>query len=289
MLVINYCLLLLPLLLSTTIVPAAAQSAAEPLRVMSYNLRLDIASDGPDRWPLRRERVAGLIRYHQPQLLGVQEALRHQLQDLQEALPHYKWYGRGRDDGAEGGEFSAILYDTRRFNLLDSGTFWLSPTPNTPGKGWDAAYPRICSWARFRDRQSGRELYHFNTHFDHVGVEAREQSARLLARKISEIAASHPAILSGDFNTTADTKAYANLLAGGLLQEARSLSRTPPYGPEGSFSTFDVANELGKLIDFIFVSNAFSVQQHAILTDAQGGKYPSDHLPVLAVLEWRLP
>lgn len=263
------------------------QGAPAPIRVMSYNIRYATAADGEDRWELRKDRVAGLIRYHQPQLLGVQEALLHQLKDLEKALPQYSWYGVGRDDGKEGGEYSAIYYQPALFELLNKGTFWLSPTPEVPSKGWDAAIIRICSWVKLREKATGREFYYFNTHFDHVGVQAREKSAELLVRKIREIAGATPVIVTGDFNTTSDTPAFANLVQGELLQDTRKVTQTPPYGPEGSFSTFDVANELGRLIDFIFVSKAFEVLQQAVLTDSQRGKYPSDHLPVLAVLEWR--
>jgi endonuclease/exonuclease/phosphatase family metal-dependent hydrolase len=265
---------------------AVAQQAPDALRVMSYNIRYATPSDGEDRWELRKERVASLIRYHQPDLLGVQEALQQQLTDLEGALPYYAWHGVGRDDGRQGGEYSAIFYRKDRFVLLDSGTFWLSPSPQKPSKGWDASIIRICSWVKLRDKSSGREFFHFNTHFDHEGVQAREQSAALLAEKIPNMAGEAPVILTGDFNTTPDTKAYATLTGSGLLQDARSLSKTPPYGPNASFSTFDVSAELKRLIDFVFVTDAFEVQQHAVLTDSQGGKYPSDHLPVITLLHW---
>lgn len=280
----SHYLFLFSLLFFTTIA-AHSQTAEEPLRVMTYNIRLDIASDGGDQWQYREERVVGLIRYHQPDLLGVQEALPNQVQDLEKALPQYGWYGVGRDDGKEKGEYSAIFYNKARFALLDSGTFWLSPSPDKPTKGWDAAIIRICSWVKLKDRHTGREFYHFNTHFDHEGVQARENSALLIQEKIKTIAGTTPVVLTGDFNTTEDSRAYINLSRNSSLENARQLSQTGHYGPLGTFSTFDVAHEMGKLIDFIFVTEHFQVLQHAILSDAQGGKYPSDHLPVIAVLE----
>ncbi|WP_224996092.1 endonuclease/exonuclease/phosphatase family protein [Cesiribacter sp. SM1] len=263
---------------------ATAQQAAAPLRVMSYNIRLDTPADKEDQWPHRKERVTGLIRYHQPDLLGVQEALPQQVKQLAEALPQYAWYGVGRDDGKESGEFSAVFYNKDKFQVQDSGTFWLSPQPNQPSKGWDAAIVRICSWVKLKHKQTGGVFYHYNTHFDHVGVKARENSATLLTNKIREIAGNSPFILTGDFNTTQDSQAYANLIKSGELLDTETISESGHYGPSGTFSTFDVQNELGKKIDYIFVSKHFSVLQHATLTDAQNGKYPSDHLPVIAVV-----
>lgn len=263
---------------------AQSQPAKGSLRVMTYNIRLDIASDGENQWQYRAERVVGLIRYHQPDLLGVQEALPNQVQELAEALPQYAWYGAGRDDGKEKGEYSAIFYNKARFALQDSGTFWLSPNPYKPSKGWDAAYPRVCSWVKLKDQQTGREFYHFNTHFDHEGVQARENSALLLQEKVKAIAGTAPVVLTGDFNTTENSRAFILLTRNSPLADARQLSQSGHYGPLGTFSTFDVAHEMGKLIDFIFVTEHFQVLQHAILSDAQGGRYPSDHLPVIAVL-----
>lgn len=274
--------LLFVLLLS---LQAYGQDQHASLRVMSYNIRYDTPNDGDDRWANRKERVAKLIHYHQPDLLGVQEALLNQLQDLQSALPQYSWYGAGREDGKEAGEYSAIFYNKDKFELIDKGTFWLSPQPELPSKGWDAAIIRICSWVKLKNKQTGKDFYHFNTHFDHKGEKARQNSAILLRERIAAIAGQTPVVLTGDFNTADDTPAYTNLTRGGLLMDSHSQSKTGHYGPKGTFSTFDVASKLGKRIDFIFVTKGFQVLQHAILTDAQQGKYPSDHLPVVAVLE----
>ncbi|AHM59627.1 Endonuclease/exonuclease/phosphatase [Flammeovirgaceae bacterium 311] len=251
---------------------------------MTYNIRYDTPADKEDSWTHRKERVESLIRYHQPDLLGVQEALQHQLSYLAQNLPHYAWYGVGRDDGKEQGEFSAVFYNKNKFSAEDQGTFWLSPQPDKPSKGWDAAIVRICSWVKLKNKATGTVLYFFNTHFDHMGVKARENSALLIAAKIKEIAGTEPFVLTGDFNTTEDTPAFANLTSSGLLHNTEKISESKPYGPPGTFSTFDVKNEMGKKIDYIFVSAHFSVLQHATITDAQKGKYPSDHLPVVAVI-----
>jgi len=215
----------------------------------------------------------------------LQEVLKGQLNDLEERLPAYKWLGVGRDDGKTKGEYSPILYHAEKFELLESNTFWLSETPQVPGsKDWDAAITRICSWAKFRDKETDEEFYFFNTHFDHRGVEAREKSAALIAQKISEIAGDTPVILTGDFNAAPSTAAYQNLVAGKhALTDALEVSQLPHYGPLGTFNGFRQPEEDdGRRIDYIFVKNGVEVHKHGILTDSWGGQLPSDHFPVLA-------
>jgi endonuclease/exonuclease/phosphatase family metal-dependent hydrolase len=267
-----------------TFEPAKA-AGGQPLRLMSYNIRYDNPGDGDNRWDKRKTFVAGLIRFHQPDVLGVQEALLNQIKDLEVALPQYGWYGVGREDGKEKGEFSAIFYNKNRFDLLDKGTFWLSPTPDMPSKGWDAAIVRICSWIRLKDKRTGNTFYHFNTHFDHLGEKAREESAKLILTKIQSIAAKEAFTLTGDFNTPPTSAPYKIMTGSGQLWDAKTITGSPHYGPEGSWSTFDVATGIGERIDFIFVSDQFDVGQHAILTDSQQKHYPSDHLPVIADIE----
>ena len=154
------------------------RDSASTLRVMTYNIRVDTPDDGINRWNLRKQRVFNLIQHYQPDLIGVQEGLAHQVADLQGAFPFYNWYGVGRDDGNDKGEFSAIFYRADVFELRESGTFWLSETPDQPGsKGWDAALPRVCSWVKLKDRRNNQTIYHFNTHLDHAGQIAGRQSA----------------------------------------------------------------------------------------------------------------
>ena len=190
--------------------PAAVAAAdAPPLRVMSFNIRLNVASDGPNAWPHRRDWVASLIRFHDADVVGVQEALLDMLVDLDARLPGFARVGVGRADGREGGEFSAILYRADRLALLDQGTFWLSPTPETPGsKGWDAAIERVATWARFRDRRTGCAYLHVNTHFDHVGDQARQESARLIRRRLDSLARGLPAVVTGDLNSDPASVSY---------------------------------------------------------------------------------
>lgn len=259
--------------------PAHAQKAAQPLRVATYNLRLNVASDGVNAWPNRKELVKSLVRYHKFDVFGTQEGFRGQLTGLAE-LPEYAFVGHGRDDGREAGEHSAIFYRKSRLQLLQTGDFWLSQTPDVPSKGWDAkCCNRICTWAKFRDLATKKELFFFSVHFDHEGVEARRQSGRLMVQKIKEIAKDAPVICVGDFNSTPDTEQIQTLQA--LLTDAFRATKQPAYGPVGTFTGFKLDAPLQDRIDYIFVSKQFSVLDYAVLTDSMRGLYPSDHFPVL--------
>lgn len=282
-----YWLLLLIGFLSTETLaqPLAGKKgkAVPTMRVMTYNIRLATTADSINYWPNRKHKVEGLIRYHHPDLLGVQEALPVQIADLDATLNQYSRYGVGREDGRQKGEFSAIYFRKDRFRLLDSGTFWLSLDPEKPGsKSWDAAITRICSWVKLKDLHTRKVLYHFNTHFDHRGKVAREKSAQLILQQIQSIAGNAPVILTGDFNVPPTSSPYQVMVTNSGFADARSISQTPPYGPDGSFSGFRVNRPLQARIDYIFVNKPVQVLQHAILTDQQDGYYPSDHLPIVA-------
>jgi endonuclease/exonuclease/phosphatase family metal-dependent hydrolase len=281
-------------------VPAASRrvidaepSTAAPLRVMTFNLRYDTPSDGANAWPHRRDWVAALIRFHAPDALGVQEALVHMLTDLDARLPEFARVGVGRMDGRAGGEFSAILYRTARLELLDSGTFWLSPTPEVAGsKGWDTAIERIATWARFRDRRTRCRHLHLNTHFDHVGEQARQESARLIRRRLAALADGRPVVVTGDLNADPASEPYRILtrdtIGGAVppLRDALVASRDGHYGPTSTWTAFR-AIEPGRRIDYVLVSPQVRVSTHAILPDSWDGRFPSDHLPVLAAVEPR--
>lgn len=271
-------------------VAAPDVAPALPLRIMSFNLRLDVASDGPNAWPHRRDWVASLIRFHSPDAVGVQEALAHMLTDLDARLPGFAHVGVGRADGRAGGEFSAILYRTDRLEMLDNGTFWLSPTPEVPGsKGWDAAIERVATWARFRDRRTGCAYLHLNTHFDHIGEEARQESARLIRRRLASIAGDLPIIVTGDLNSDPQSGAYRiftrDTIAGATapLRDAFTTSSSGHYGPTSTWTAFK-AIEPGRRIDYVLVSARIPVLAHGILPDSWDGRFPSDHLPVLAAV-----
>lgn len=250
----------------------------EPITVATYNLRYDNKGDGINAWPNRKENVKALVRFHDFDLFGTQEALRNQLNDVAE-LNEYAFFGAGRDDGREAGEHSAIFYKKDRFKILQSGNFWLSETPDKPGKGWDATCcNRISSWVKFNDLKTKKEFYFFSVHFDHQGVEARRQSGKLMVAKIKEIAKNEPVILVGDFNSTPETEQIQTIQT--LLSDAHNVTATPPYGPEGTFNSFKFDAPMDKRIDYIFVSKQFNVLKYGVLTDAKEQRYPSDHQPV---------
>ena len=269
---------------------AGRDAAPAPLRVMTFNIRYDNPGDGVNAWPNRKDWVASLIRWHGADIIGVQEALKHQLTDLDARLPGFARVGVGRADGREKGEFSAILYRADRVALRDSGTFWLSPTPEVPGsKGWDTAIERVATWARFADRRTGCEWFQINTHFDHIGEVARQESARLIRRRIASLARGAAVVMTGDLNTEPTHAPYRILTTEPMadatppLLDAFTVSRNGHYGPTSSWNAFK-AIEPNRRIDYILVSSPVVVAQHAILPDMWDGRFPSDHLPVMATI-----
>lgn len=259
-------------------------SATVPIRVMTYNIRFNNPAD--TAWIDRRGQVASMIRFHQPTVLGTQEGQLHQLMDLEDRLPSYEWIGVGRKSG--GDEFSAILYRTGRLEILGHDTFWLSPTPEEPGsKGWDAALPRIVTWARFRDRVTGAVFVMFNAHFDHKGKTARTESARLIVERANEIAESLPAVVVGDFNAEPGNRPIQIMTRTDTalrLQDAMEISEAQHHGPMSTFNDFTPNVLPGRRIDYVFVSPSVDVLRHGHLSDRWGASFPSDHLPVMADL-----
>lgn len=268
-------------------------TTAEPVRVMSFNIRFDNPDDGENAWPHRRDWVGELIREHQVDVLGLQEALKSQIDDLQQRLPKYAWYGVGRDDGQEAGEFAPIFYRTDRFELVDKGHFWLCEKPDEPGrKDWEAACTRITTWVALREKAAankpGREQYFFNTHFDHESVEAREKSAELIRTRIAAIE-DGPVVLTGDFNCRSSSHPITLLTAKtdgedqATLRDAYELGKDLHQGPRGTWNGFRAVSPEHR-IDFVFVSPQWQVTGHQILDQRRDGRFPSDHLPVLAEL-----
>ncbi|MEZ4964923.1 MAG: endonuclease/exonuclease/phosphatase family protein [Saprospiraceae bacterium] len=261
---------------------AGALRSQQEMTFLTYNIRYDNPGDGADAWPVRRDFLAAQLRFHAPDVFGIQEGLLHQLEYLDAALPVYTRVGQGRDaDG--GGEYSALYFRRDRFGLLDSGTFWLSETPEKPSKDWDAALNRICTYAHLHDSLSGKTLWVFNTHFDHIGKEARKQSAALILKKIAEKnPGGEPAVLMGDLNAEPEEAPIAVLKE--KMKDAREISKEPPFGPVGTFNGFKFHEPVTRRIDYIFTTG-MSVRQYAVLSDALDCHYPSDHLPVLARVE----
>lgn len=270
---------MLILLLALNLLPTSAQS----LRIATYNLRFDNPRDSLNAWPFRVHAVAGMIGLYDFDIFGTQEGLKHQLEELKTALPGYDYIGVGRDDGAQGGEHTAVFYKTGKYKLLDHGDFWLSPVTDRPNKGWDAALPRICTWGKFEDLTSGKTFCWFNVHFDHIGELARKESARLVLEKIKEIAGTHPCILSGDFNFDEHHPSYSLINTSGLVRDAYEKAGFR-FAPNGTFNGFMVTgNPVGR-IDHIFITNDFQVIRYGILTNTYSGRFPSDHFPVFAEL-----
>jgi endonuclease/exonuclease/phosphatase family metal-dependent hydrolase len=266
---------------------AAVQINAQPMIVASYNIRFNNPNDGINAWPNRIEMVTSLLKYHEADIFGLQEALHGQIGDIADRMPGFKWFGTGRDDGKLKGEFSPIFYNAQKFDLIESGQFWLSETPDVPSKGWDAALNRICAWGKFKSRDKKREFFVFNTHFDHIGDTARARAAILIQDKIAQLTAGKklPVMLTGDFNLTPETLPV--VLMKKKMQDAFEISETPPYGPVGTFNAFKRDHPLNGRIDYIFVNDRVKIHKYAALTDGWDNRYPSDHLPVFVTLSFK--
>lgn len=260
------------------------------LRILSFNIRCNTPVDGENAWPYRRERVTSLLHLHRPDLIGLQEVLQDQLDDLITALPDFDWIGGGRDDGKRAGEYVPIFYRRAAFDPIDSGIFWLSESPDVAGsRGWDASLPRTVTWARFVHKNSNAHLFFVNTHFDHRGFQAQVESAHLLRRFLKSQAQDLPVVVTGDFNCTATSPTYAALtkdadVDGPLLLDTMLHSQAPHHGPTGTFNT-RFADPVNDKIDYIFCLPQTQILRHAILADHWDGRYPSDHLPVLVDID----
>jgi endonuclease/exonuclease/phosphatase family metal-dependent hydrolase len=257
---------------------------AQNLQIITYNIRYNNPGDGVNAWPNRSKDVAALLDFHKADIFGLQEALIGQIEDIQAQLPHMKWVGVGRDDGKKAGEYSPLFYNSKKFKAIKSGWFWLSQTPDKPGLGWDAACNRVCTWLLLETDKKDRQFMVFNTHFDHQGVKARTESAKLILRKIKELNTSKlPVILTGDFNLTPEQEPIAVITK--ELHDSRSITKEPPYGPTGTFNGFKFDSPLKERIDYVFVNDLVEVKQYGVLTDSKDLRYPSDHLPVFVNLE----
>lgn len=268
-------ILLLLLVTSSTLI-----GYAQNLKLMTYNIRLDLDADGENRWTNRKDFFTSQIQFYEPDIFGVQEAKPNQIDDISQKLGQYNHVGIGRD-GIGKGESSAIFYDSKRFTITKSDTFWLSETPNEISKGWDAAFNRVCTYALLYDKKTKTSFWVFNTHLDHVGEEARTKGIQLILSKIAALnVKKHPVFFMGDFNSEPNTDRIIELKK--AMQDSRDLAIQKPFGPSGTFNNFKHNEPVTKLIDYIFISNNnnLKVLKYAILSDAIDLKYPSDHLPV---------
>lgn len=255
---------------------------SQEVKIMTYNIRLDYAGDGENRWDNRKEMLGKQVLFHEPDFLGVQEALPNQMHYLDSTFTVYSFIGTGRE-GGDKGEYSAIFYNDKKYKVLEQSTFWLSETPDKPSKGWDAAYNRICTYGLFQIIGTKQKLWVFNTHFDHVGKEARLKSAKLILQKIKELnKAGLPFVLMGDFNLEPDSEGI-QLLSAGLADSKTAAAFT--FGPEGTFNAFEFNKPVTRRIDYIFVPKGTHVTKYAVLSDNKDCRYPSDHLPVLIEIQ----
>lgn len=265
---------------------AAVSATAESTTILSFNVRYGRADDGLDSWQYRHQNVCATIAAHQPAVFGLQECLPEQAAVVRECFPEYEFTGVGRDDGKLEGEMCAIFTDRSRYEVLDSGVFWLSETPEVAGSiGWDAAMTRIASWVKLEDKKFAPGiLYVFNTHFDHVGVEARRQSALLLKEKVAAIAGKHPAILMGDFNADAEGSPPQEALIGEYLRDSWTCAaREQRQKGSGTFHGFTGETSRGR-IDWILTTEGLPCVDAGIDRTSCDGRFPSDHYPVWAVL-----
>lgn len=268
--------------------PMPAYDFTEPtgdtldVTVMSYNVYIaGIGKKSPEN---RSKLVAKTIRSEMPDSFGLQEADIDWVNRISEAFPEYAWAGVGRDDGKDGGEFSPVFYLKDKYTLVDSGTFWLSETPDTPSKGWDARYNRICTWVILEEKESGNRYAHFNAHMDHIGAEARANSADLIVEKASAL--DIPVVVTGDFNTDEGTEPYNTMIAGGFMDTKYAAADTMSMGTYHNFGMKNVEKKGASPIDFIFVSYAKAqVESYKVLDGKVDGAYSSDHYPVVSKMK----
>lgn len=251
-------------------------TSAYDVSVMSFNVRFDTEEDGDNKWSNRKEAILNMWNATRPSIVGIQEGLQHQVEFLDDNLPEYEYVGVGRDDGQSSGEYAAIYYLAEDFELLASNTFWLSETPDSPSLGWDANNIRIATWAHLKDRDHNRSIFVFNTHFDHKGAVAREESAKLLVEKVKEIVPDNvPVFITGDFNAWISNNLFEPITSRYL--DARRFADYTDN--EKSFNLW------GKWyanwdVDYIFYQNAKALAFRTVKEDF-GVPYVSDHYPII--------
>lgn len=269
---------------------SSAEKAPAPFTAATFNIK-NSPEPEVNAWDLRRDSVAKLIKKHGFDIFGTQEGHFHQLDDIS-ARTGFKYVGKGREDGVRGGETSAIFYNPKRFELLDSGDFWFAKTPDKPVMGWDAACKRICSWGEFRDLKTDKKFFFFSLHFDHKGKIARAESAKLLIKKVKEISGGLPFVCVGDFNAREDSEPMKIIFSDKSLKDSLRECALPPKSAGGTFHNF-TGKPVPHRIDYILVSDGIGVLDYCVIRDkssdlgaprAKGTEYPSDHFPVAAKL-----
>lgn len=281
---------------------STAVADSSEVKVMTFNIRYANPDDGPNFWDNRRESVVKMIQAEKPDVMGIQEGLVQQVGYLDSALTNYSYVGVGRDDGKTAGEHAAIYFNKDRFEVMDSGNFWLNETPDQPVMGWDAVCIRIATWVRLKEKTTGKEMMVFNTHFDHIGKIARQESAKLLLSRVHQVGDSIPTLIMGDLNYPTSDPSLAPLVNAPTFVEVRKAAEVYPQGdalPSRTFQGFRErkpqeerlpdspadADYEGEPIDHIFAQN-FRVLEYRVVTDGYGVPFLSDHYPVAAVLKY---
>lgn len=255
----------------------SVKTSAQRITIGTYNLRLDKESDIGNLWINRAPVIANLIRFHGFDILGTQEGLKNQLDDLSASLPEFDRYGIPRGDL---GGHSAIFFKKEKYKLLKGGDFWLSETPEKPSIGWDACSFRLLTWVHLKDIKTGKTFYFFNTHLDSRGEVARQNSAKLILQKIHNITRGEPVIFTGDLNGSMKSEPYLIVKKSGFLIDTFNIVKDR-YINNGSTNAFGKSVNSRSIIDHVFVSKDFTASRWGILTDTYQGKYPSDHFPIL--------
>jgi endonuclease/exonuclease/phosphatase family metal-dependent hydrolase len=262
-------------------------SNAQTIKIMTYNIRLDIASDGENDWTHRKDFFNGQIQFYAPDIFGVQEAKPNQVVDIATALPQYDYVGIGRD-GIGKGESSNVFYAKEKFKVVESNTFWLSETPDSISIGWDAAYNRVCTYALLKNIKTNKLIWVFNTHLDHVGELAKTKGLELILSRIEKLNNNkYPVVLMGDFNSEPETDRIIGLK--NKMNDTKTISKEKPFGPYGTFNNFKNNEATTLLIDYIFLSKkkGITVNKYAVLSDSKELKYPSDHFPVFVEINYK--
>jgi endonuclease/exonuclease/phosphatase family metal-dependent hydrolase len=273
---------------------ACCSGFARKLTIATYNIRLYSQGDAKNgnSWEKRRQAVIDLIRFNDFDIFGSQEVVHNQLEDMLQGLPEYAYIGVGRADGKTKGEYSPVFYKKDKFKQIKSGYFWLSETPETAGSyGWDAACERICTYGYFEEIETGFKFWFFTTHFDHIGVVARRESAKMILSRIKEICGNEQVIVTGDFNVNQFDESYLLLANSGILSD--SYTKAPvKLAPGGTFNGWEINRFNNERIDHIFISKDFQVERYGILTNLYFSendsiaRLPSDHFPVMAVMSY---
>jgi endonuclease/exonuclease/phosphatase family metal-dependent hydrolase len=264
----------------TLVFQSCSTDSKDSINLMTYNIRLDYPKTGENTWDLRKDFLINQILTNDIDILGIQEGMPDQLSYMDSIMTDYNFVGVGRDDGKNEGEYSAIFYNTEKYQILEQNTFWLSETPDTPTLGWDAACKRICTYALIREAKSANHFWVFNTHFDHVGEVAKQKSADLIIDKIKNLNSQNfPVVLMGDFNLEEDSKEI--LLISSYLSDSKMSSKSQSKETAGTYNAFDITKSDYPRIDYIFVSDkTLEVDNYRVIKDTYNNKFPSDHFPV---------